>query len=149
MWTIAINLGIFLALYKYRKYTIFGHFLIGLGVAATTLITSMPLLLAKPIPTKPSIQTTHVLIGIAIIAAIFLEVLIGCLSKLLNLCKAPSLLIYRLCKFHMYLGYALTILCKFQNYYIMKKTNLYWILLGQDILFFVLLVTRKLFFPTL
>lgn len=150
MWTIAINIGIFLALYRYRKYSMVGHFLIGLGVACCTLITSMPLLLDKPIPTAPSVRTTHIYIGIAIVAAIFLEVVVGSLSKILNFFKTPSLLIYWLGKFHRYFGYALTLLCKFQVYYILKQSNkLYWILLGQDILFAILLIIRKFYFPSL
>lgn len=150
IWTIAINVGIFLALYRYRKYTMIGHFIIGFAVACSTLIIAMPLLVDKPIPTTPSVRKDHFLIGIAIVAAIFLEVLLGALSKLLNFCKTPSLVIYWLGKVHRYLGYALTILCKFQVYYILdSKDKMNWFLLGQDILFAILLIVRKFYFPSL
>ena len=72
MWTIAINIGIFLATYKYRRYTIFAHFLIGLGVAIITILSAFPMLLKADLSNlRPNIRI-HTLIGIAIIAAIML-----------------------------------------------------------------------------
>ena len=53
-------------------------------------------------------------------------------------------------KTHVILGYCLAILCKFQYYYITKsKDYVYYTLLAQDILFAVLIIIRKLTFPTL
>jgi hypothetical protein len=73
--------------------------------------------------------------------------ILGALSKLLNYCSTPSLAIYLMNKFHMVLGYALTLLCKIQNYYILDKNALWFILLSLDIIFFVLLIIRKIWSP--
>jgi hypothetical protein len=150
LWTVAINFAIFFAMYKYRKYTIFLHFVIGMGVSIITVLSSMPLLLKTTIPTTNNPTRIHMIVGIAILSVICLEVLLGCLSKILNLCKIPSVLLHYMNKVHAVLGYSLAILCKFQYYYITKHKDLvYWILLSQDILFALLVIARKLTFPSL
>lgn len=150
MWSIAINIGIFLALYRYRRYTMVGHFIIGFVVGCSTLITSMPLVLDIPISTIPEDKRANFLIGIAIIAAVFVVIAIGALSKLLNFCETPSLVILWIGRVHKLLGYGLTILCKYQVYLLVKQSDsLYWIIMGQDILFILLLIIRKIYFPSL
>lgn len=117
MWTLAINFAVFFALYKYRRYTIFLHFLLGLGVATVTVVTSLPMVFEKSLPPLPGKHRTHYIIGVVVICLVVVEVAIGCATKLLNLCDTPSLVIYRLNKFHAVLGYSLMLLCKFQVYY--------------------------------
>jgi hypothetical protein len=50
LWTIVIDFAIFFALYKYRRYSIYVHIAIGLFVALTTLIVSIPILMEEGIP---------------------------------------------------------------------------------------------------
>lgn len=149
MWTIAINIGIFLATYRYRKYAIFGHFLIGFGVAFITLLFTFPVFLNATIPSKSSRMRTHMVTGFVIVVAIFLQVVLGCLSKLLNLWKVPSVLLYYMNKTHVVLGYLLTILNKVQVYYYIEVNHRFWLLIAQDCLFLVLIVLRKLVFPNM
>jgi hypothetical protein len=138
-----------LALYKYRRYAIVGHILIGLAVCAFTIVTSVPLYFSINMATAKPLKRTHMLIGIAILIAIALQIISGAMSKLLDCCRTNSVVIYYMNKSHMVLGYLLTILCKFQNYYIMKRTTLWYVLFGIDILFFIMLIIRKLWFPKL
>jgi hypothetical protein len=149
-WTVGINLAIFMALYKYRRYTMFLHFLGSLGVAATTIVYSLPLILERAIPAGNSPLRTHMIIGVAILSLIFLEVVLGCLCKVVNIFRVPSVLLHYMNKTHLVAGYSLALLCKFQYYYIAKqKDYVYWLLLGQDILFAVLIAARKIWFATL
>ncbi len=94
LWTIAINFAILMAMYKYRRYSMFLHFLISLGVSATTIVYSLPLMIEKAIPSKNSPMRTHMMIGIAILSLIFLEVILGSLCKILNLFKIPSVVLH-------------------------------------------------------
>ena len=149
LWTIVINLGIFMAMYKYRRYSMFLHFLFSLGVSAITIIYSVPLMIGKTIPTSGPIKT-HIIIGIAILSLIVLEVILGCLCKILNLFKIPSVALHYMNKGHAIIGYSIAILCKFQYYYVEININyVYWTLLGQDILFAFMIIARKIWFPTL
>lgn len=72
------------------------------------------------LPSSACRKRTHILAGYTIVAAIFLQVLLGILAKLLNFCKAPSVVLYYINKSHMVLGYVLTILSKVQVYYYIK-----------------------------
>lgn len=115
-----------------------------------TALTSLPLLLKETIPSTHNPTRVHMIVGIAILSILFLEVLLGCLSKLLNIFKLPSVALHYMNKAHAVLGYCLAILCKFQYYYITSnKDYVYYTLLAQDILFAVLIIIRKLTFPTL
>ena len=44
LWTVAINIAIFFAKYKYTKYGIIVHAIIGMTVVLITLTTALPLL---------------------------------------------------------------------------------------------------------
>ena len=149
MWTVTINVGIFLAMYKYKRYTIFGHFIIGFAVAFITLLFTFPVLLKTTIPSAASKKKTHYIIGYVVVCAIFLQVVLGCLCKLLNLCKVPSVILYYMNKVHTILGYSMTILCKCQVYNFINQDHVFWILIAQDCLFFVMTIIRKIFFPNL
>jgi len=148
MWTVAINVGIVLAMYRHKRYTMFGHFLIGFGVAFITLLFSFPMLLNTPLSSVPPSKQIHIKVGYAIVGTIFLQVLLGCFCKLLNLCKVPSVVLYYMNKIHVVLGYLMTILCKFQVYYIIDQDHVFWMLLAQDCLFFIFTIIKKVFFST-
>jgi len=146
MWTVTINVGIFLAMYKYRRHTILGHFIIGFAVAFITLLFTFPVLLQITTPSTPPKKRNHYIIGYVIVSDIFLQVVLGCLCKLLNLCKVPSVVLYCMNKVHYFLGYSMTILCKFQVYNYIDQDHVFWILLAQDCLFFIMAIIRKMFF---
>lgn len=135
-------------MYKHKRYTMFGHFLIGFGVALVTLLFSFPMLLKTNLPVNSSPRKTHIIVGYVIVGTIFFQVILGCLCKLLNLCKVPSVVLFYMNKIHVYLGYLMTILCKFQVYYFIDHDHVFWILLGQDCLFFILTFIKKIFFST-
>lgn len=149
MWTIAINFAVYFAMYRYRKYTMFVHYLLAGAVAILTMVFSLPILISSGISSQPSKTTTHKLIGISIIGIIGLQVILGIASKMLNFCKTSSFLIYLMGKIHAVLGYSLIILCKFQTYYVMDIDAKFELLVAQDCLMAVLIVAKKIFFPNL
>lgn len=144
-----INVGVFLAMYRYRKYTMFGHFIIGFGVVFVTLLFTFPIILDTKIPSAPSRYRTHQITGYTIVVAMFLQVVLGGASRLLSLCKFPSVGLYYMNKTHLVLGYILLALNKFQVYYYIRVDYRFWLLIGQDCLFLIFLIARKMFFPTL
>ena len=88
-------------------------------------------------------------VGYLLVGAYFLQVVLGCLCKVLNLCRIPSVLLYYLNKTHGILGYLFTILSKFQVYSYIQRNRVFWILLAQKILFFLGMIWWKLMFPRL
>jgi len=52
LWAFVIDFGIFFAIYKYRRYSIYVHAAIGLLVSLTTLITSLQILVDEGIPAE-------------------------------------------------------------------------------------------------
>ena len=96
----------------------------------------------------------HTIIGLAIVSIIFAQVLMGFATNILKQISWSSpLAIYSLNKAHKYTGYALVILAKIQVYLILNldpDTNqLFWALLGTEIVLFVAFILRKITFSTL
>lgn len=123
LWTFVIDIGIFFALYKYRKYSLFLHIAIGLFVALTTLITSLPILIAEGIPSTEdeSYEQRHFIIGFVIIIFILIQVVIGLVSRILQFIPwSSSLLIYLLNMTHKYLGYGFLVIAKLQVFLILQ-----------------------------
>ena len=95
----------------------------------------------------------HFIIGTVILAIILLQVVMGLVANIMKNIKASSTVgIYFFNTFHKYLGYCLVILAKFQFYLILDHNgnhpDLFWALLAIDIVFFLLFVSQKIFFPT-
>ena len=88
-------------------------------------------------------------VGYLLVGAYFLQVVMGCLCKLLNLCKIPSVFLFYFNKTHAVLGYLFSILSKFQVYYYIEDNHVFWILLAQDLLFFFVVIFRKTLIPNL
>jgi ABC-type thiamin/hydroxymethylpyrimidine transport system permease subunit len=122
LWSFGINIAIFFALYKYTKYSIFVHIVLGFTIVLITIITSIDIWVFEGIPVRENKYNSqrHTIIGI-IILLLFVLVLAGIISKLLRLIpKSSSTLIYALNKVHKHLGYAITILSKIQSYLAVK-----------------------------
>jgi hypothetical protein len=88
-------------------------------------------------------------VGYLLVGGYLLQVVMGCFCKLFNLCKIPSVFLFYFNKTHGVLGYLFTIISKFQVYYYIDDNLVFWILLAQDILFFLIVIFRKLIFPLL
>jgi hypothetical protein len=115
IWSIAIDITIFLAFYKYRPYAQWLHVLGGIICAALTLTTSLPTLLELPTLSPNDPHYYHYVIGIMLYIMMFSQIILGGLSRVFRLVSTiKSIYIYRINKVHMVLGYTLAVLAKMQ-----------------------------------
>lgn len=137
LWTVVIDFSIFFAIYKFKALSVYVHALIGLFVGLTTLITSLPILIDEGIPAEEdeSYEQRHFIIGLIVIIFLFLQMLLGLLTKTLQLISwSHPYLIYFINVAHKYIGYSLIILCKIQVFLILnlddELTPTFWGLIG-------------------
>jgi hypothetical protein len=154
IWGPVINLGIILVMYSYRIRWVVIHGLIALFAFLFTLSTSIPILKTTGVISSDSsfldeypLLHIHYKIGIACLAVISIQVVMGIAAILMQLLQARSLYIIWMKRAHAIFGYTIIILIK-SNYYInfsIDKT--FWGFLAQDIAFAILLTVRKISFP--
>jgi hypothetical protein len=110
--TFTLDIGLFFALYQYRRYTIFLHACICSLCTITVLVTSLSLLIEYQIPSSGSLQT-HAIIGIVVIVSIIAQIACGIISKVLQCTAAYSSNgIFVLNRIHKFNGYFVAILGK-------------------------------------
>ena len=128
LWTIIIDISIFFALFKLKAFNIYIHAAIALFVSLSTLITSFPTLVNRGIPAKENKYYTqrHYIIGVIILSLIIVEVVLGAISKIMQLIRySHPYPIYCMNILHKYLGYGLTILCKIQIFLILSLKDIH------------------------
>ena len=155
-WSIAINVAVFIVLYKYRPLWMFAHVILAGGISFVTLLFAFPILVAFKIPEQetPDKMRRHFIFGIVILAIIFLQVLMGLATNILkNFRKSPTLAIYILNKGHKYTGYVLTILAKVQSYLIIQTNgddpDLFRALISIDAIWLAAFIFIKIWWPSL
>ena len=70
VWGPIINIGIFLAMYSYRKWWGYVHALIGLFACIFSLASTLPVLIKTGIITDSSTLGTHYMVGVACMVVI-------------------------------------------------------------------------------
>lgn len=155
IWGPGINVAILCAIYSYRMIWPALHGLLTLFACLFSLSTALPILVYTGIlPSSTTIDPTtrgsaihnHEMVGIACMAVISAQMLLGLTTKLCNIWGIPTMRILMLRKVHMIFGYTMVILCK-SNSYIIQGISQSWLLLAQDILFTMIIIVRKLHFP--
>jgi hypothetical protein len=142
VWGPIINIGIFLVMYSYRKWWGYLHALIGLFACIFSLACTLPILINIGIPSTDQELGIHFMVGIACMALIAFETILGIISRVINVCNARSIWIIRMKKLHAIFGYITIIICK-ADYVIVGETAL----LIQDGIFLALIIIWKIFFP--
>jgi hypothetical protein len=147
-WTVLVDVIVLLAFYQYRKYTKIIHTILGIGLIATTLATSIPSLIKNGISQK---RFQHYLTGVIIFGVMGLQLILGVIKfALICFNKGSSFAIYIIKAIHKYLGYALVIVCKVQTFLILSSARReYLILIGCEILVGIVFFYRVLTFPRL
>jgi hypothetical protein len=154
LWTVVIDVAIFFAIYKFKPYAVYVHALLGLFVGLTTLFTALPILINEGIPVEEdeSYEQRHFIIGLVAIILILLQLLLGILSKVLQIISwSHPYLIYFSNIIHKYLGYGLIILCKVQVFLILnldeELVSTFWgLIAAETVLGGLWLVCKVLFF---
>ena len=146
--TFTIDIGIFFAIYQYRKYSVFFHAIVSTACMLVTLVTSLQILVPSSIPAE-KYWRTHTIIGIVITIAIAVQIVCGIIARALPCLRnrSSSYTIYIIARIHKTLGYLLVILCKVQTYMALEHAgeNLkFWVLLAIDGILCLLFVVRKI-----
>lgn len=147
-WTVLADVMVLLAFYEYRKYTKVTHTILGIGLIATTLATSIPSLIKHGISKR---RFQHYMMGVIIYGVMGLQLILGVIKfGLIYFNKGNSLAIYIIKAIHKYLGYALVIVCKVQVFLMLSSArNEYNILIGWEIVVGVIFFYRLITFPKL
>lgn len=147
-WTVLVDIMVLLAFYEYRRYTKIIHSILGAGLIATTLATSVQSLIKNGINPK---RFQHYLMGVIIYGVMGLQLLLGVVKfGLIFFNKGNSFGIYIIKAVHKYLGYALVITCKVQTFLILSsKRTEYSVLIGWEIAVGIIFFYRFFTFPKL
>jgi hypothetical protein len=117
-WTVLADIIVLLAFYEYRRYTKIIHAVLGVGIIATTLATSLPSLIKNGINPK---RYQHYLMGVIIYGVMGLQLVLGVIKfGLIYFNKGNPFAIYIMKAMHKYLGYALLIVGKVQVFLILN-----------------------------
>jgi hypothetical protein len=110
--TFVLDVGIYFALYQYRRYAILVHACICAICTVTVVSTSLTMLIQGKFPSDESTQK-HVIIGIIITVAILIQISCGIVSRILQcMSNHSSNGIFLLNRVHRVLGFSLALLCK-------------------------------------
>lgn len=136
LWTIAIDLSVFFALYKYKAINIYIHAVIALFVSLTTFATTFPIMIEGNYPMR------HFIIGLIAIVLTIIQVILGIITKGIQLISwSHPYLIYYINVIHKGAGYLLIALGKVPVYLMLSlnpsKTN---VIIGLAIAEAVLIV---------
>jgi hypothetical protein len=127
LWGPLVNLSVMIAAYSYRKYSFFTHAVFGIFACSLTLVSSIPILNTTGIvPTDSTIHQHykgstlhwHYIIGILCLIALAIEIMLGILTRLMNIAGRKSENILLLKKIHQLFGYLALVLCKINIYII-------------------------------
>jgi hypothetical protein len=156
VWGPGINIAILLAMYKYRIWWVLLHALGGAFACLFTLSTSIPIIVKTGLisDSSPFLRyhprlVYHYKIGIAVLIIVSLQFFLGLISLIMQFARAKSLSIINIKKTHTIFGFLIIILIKSNFYINIKIDETFWGLLAQDIAFFIIIVVRKLIFPTM
>lgn len=126
LWSPCANIAIIIIIYAYRKYWVWLHMLFFTFATIVTLVSSFPILaFTGMIPANStlkyddysaSVLRTHYILGIVCCGFVAAVSLGGGLTKLLNICNAPSNAILWTRRIHTWSGYAAVICCKVNIY---------------------------------
>lgn len=145
IWSIVIDIALFLPFYVHQKYSILIHALLTSFVVAFTVITSSKSW-SHGIPPPTDKMHFHKLFGVIIFGIVLLQMILGIISKLSkssNSMKPQQ--VYYLRKIHTYLGYTIALMGKFQVLKILKSTHFaYWFNLLWNIASISLFIYRKM-----
>ncbi len=156
VWGPGINFAILLAMYRYRIWWVLLHALGGAFTCFFTLSTSIPILSKTGLinDSSPFLRyhprlVYHYKIGITVLIIVSLQFLLGLTSLIMQFARAKSLSIINTKKIHTIFGFIIIILIKSNFYINIKIDETFWGLLAQDIVFLIIIVVRKLTFPTM
>ena len=133
------------------------HVILGFGIAFVTFLFALPILIEHGIQPNKSLMRSHKIIGVAILAVVSIQILLGLTTNILKqFRRSPPFSIHVVKWCHRCLGYALLILGKVQiylvlNYFKVKedKNELFVGLLIADCVLLVVLFVRKVYFPNM
>jgi hypothetical protein len=147
-WTILVDVIVLLAFYEHRRYTKIIHTILGIGLIATTLATSIPSLIKNGINKK---HYLHYLTGVIVFGVMGLQLLLGVIKfGLVYFNKGNSLAIYIIKSIHKYLGYTLLFICKTQILLTLSPARIeYSIIIGWEIAVGIIFFYRLFTFPKL
>ena len=154
IWTVSVNVAVFVVLYKYRPLWMIAHTILAGAIVFMTLLFAIPILRANGIPNADKYNyQRHYIIGVVILVLVCLQTLLGILSSVMKMMKSsPTIGIFASNTIHKYFGYVLLFLGKFQMYYILDNNgnhpDKFWGLFASDVIFFLLFVAQKIYFPT-
>lgn len=146
--TFTIDIGVFFAIYQYRKYGSFIHAFISSACMLITLVTSLQILIPSSIPSQQYWQT-HTIIGIVITITITVQIACGIIAKALPCMKnnSSSYTIYIIRRIHKTVGLFLIILCKVQTYMALNhaaENHKFWGFMSVDAILCLMFVVRKI-----
>lgn len=149
-WVLVVDIVILAGAFKSSKIANVVHSFGGLVIILLTTIPNYPILVAKlpKIPKLSGVFLFHVIFGIFCFFSTILLLLGGLATKISNIAKVNSLFIINIKRFHMIMGIIMTILCKFQVYYILnknQKTSRLQLGAVIEIIFLILYVYRSVF----
>lgn len=158
LWGPGINLAIILALYSYQKYYVYAHMAFGGLLTVFTISTSLPILLTTQLNFQlqilqdghkdPDTMHIHALVGIACISSVLVVGLLGVATRMANIFNFSPLALMIIKNAHRILGYLIAILNKSNVYIIFGlKSGNFWLFFVQDLIFALLIIGRKIFFP--
>ena len=153
-WILVVDIVILAGTFKNSKVAIIIHSIGGFLLILLTTIPNYPILVAKLhyIGVISGAFLFHVVFGTFCFFATILLLAGGLLTRISNIAKASSLFIINIKRFHMIVGIIMTILFKYQTYYILNSDNkISRIRLGIaiEIIFIVLYTYRSLFLKKL
>lgn len=145
IWSIVIDLALFLPFYVHSKYSVVIHALLTSFAVMFTVLTSSKSW-THGIPPPSDKMHFHKLFGVIIFGVVLLQIILGIVSKLSkssNNMKPQQ--VYYLRKAHTYLGYTIALMTKLQVLKILKSTHFaYWFNLFWNIASISLFIYRKI-----
>ena len=158
LWGPGINLAIILALYSYQKYYVYAHMAFGALLTVFTISTSLPIVLTIGLNFQlqnlqdgkkdPVTMHTHTLVGIAGMSSVLVAGLLGVATRIANVYSFSPFSLIIIKNAHQILGYLIAILNKSNVYIIFGlKSGDFWLFFVQDLIFALLIIGRKIFFP--
>ena len=155
IWGPAATVAVILALFSFKKLSIWLHGIFFLFATIMTLVTSIPILtFAGIVPADSTKQykypthilNAHMILGITCFSVVAVVTVMGITIQLLKLFNGRTSIILLLKKMHRILGYLIVLLCK-SNSLIIAKGDLFTILLIIDVCCILFVAAWKLLFP--
>ena len=145
LWSVIIDLAIFLPFLVQFKYSLVTHMILGGLVGILSIGTAYPSMI-RGLPPTNSRMYFHKLFGFIIFGLIIAELSLGLISYLIkpNKNTSPHKVLY-IRWGHTFLGYAIAIMSKVQCILIIKSgSQLYWFSIIWNTILIVLYIKRQL-----